>query len=222
MTSSPKGRTIEQVSEEKIVSLFSNDQARRLTGLSERQLHYWDQTGFFSPAMAGEPGERFARAYSFEDLVGLRTIALMRKRLALQELRRVGAWLHGHRGSWAGRRFWIRGKRVFWNDEEGTRIGTRGAGQTEMPIEMDAVTEDMREAVARLQVRTPDTLGKIERRRYTVGNSPIIAGTRIPTNAIWQLHAAGYDSQAIQQEFPRLTERDIDAALEWEQNRRAS
>jgi uncharacterized protein (DUF433 family) len=199
------------------VSLFSAAQVRRLTELSAHQLSYWDETDFFRPAHVGEPGERFGRVYSFEDLVGLRVIAIMRSQVPLQELRRVGEWLLNHRGSWAGRKFWIRGSRVFWDDEDGLRIGTGQPNQSEIPIEMDAITEDMRSAIAKLRKRPADQVGKLEQRRYTVGHRMLIAGTRIPTRAVWELYRAGYDKAAIQKEFPRLTNRDIEAALEWEQ-----
>jgi uncharacterized protein (DUF433 family) len=215
-------RIVRMSENDPVVSLLSAEQVRRLTSLSSRQLAYWDQTGFFTPSYGGEPGERFGRVYSFEDLVGLRVIAIMRAHVPLQELRRVGAWLNSHRGSWAGRTFWIRGKRVYWEDEAGLRVGTRHPDQVEMPIAMDQVAEDMREAIARLRVRRPEHVGKVEQRRYTVGHEPVLAGTRIPTRTIWQLHNAGYDRESIQKEYPRLTGEDIDAALEWEQGRRAS
>jgi DNA-binding transcriptional MerR regulator len=207
--------------DESTVSLLSADQVRRLTTLSSRQLRYWDETGFFRPAHIGEPRERFGRVYSFEDLVGLRVIALMRAEVPLQELRRVGRWLHDHRGSWTGRTFWIRGKRVYWDDDEGLRIGTRRPDQVEMPIAMDKVTEDMRQAIARLRERSNQE-GKVEKRRYTVGHEAVVAGTRIPTKAIWLLHRAGYDKTRIRKEYPRLTDRDVEAALEWEERQRAS
>lgn len=207
---------------EPLVSLFSAAQVRRLTGLSGRQLTYWDETDFFPPTHTGDPGERFGRVYSFEDLVGLRVIAIMRSHVPLQELRRVGDWLLNHRGSWAGRRFWIRGRRVYWDDDAGLRVGTQRPHQAEIPIEMDVVTEDMREEIAKLRKRAPDQVGKLEQRRYTVGHKMLIAGTRIPTRTVWELYRAGYEPAAIQKEFPRLTNRDIEAALEWEEGRRAS
>lgn len=206
-----------------VVSLLSADQVRRLTGLSKHQLAYWDETGFFSPRHAGERGERFGRVYSFEDLVGLRVIALMRLGgVPLQELRRVGQWLNDNRGFWAGRIFYVRGKRVYWDDDEGVRIGTRQPGQSEMPIAMDQVTEDMRDAVARLRRRQPDQIGKVEQRRYVAGHQAVIAGTRIPVRAIRQLHDAGYDADAIKREYPQLTDEDVAAALESTEQRRAS
>ena len=84
---------------------FTPDHVARLTGLTKRQLRYWDQTGFFNPTLIDEASERFGRIYSFRDLVGLRTVAVLRNRVPLQELRRVGEWLHRqHETPWASLR----------------------------------------------------------------------------------------------------------------------
>jgi uncharacterized protein (DUF433 family) len=91
-----------------------------------------------------------------------------------------------------------------------------------MPIAMDSVTEDMRRAIERLRERGEDQEGRVEKRRYTVGHETVVAGTRIPTRTIWQLHRAGYDSARIRREYPRLTDRDVNAALEFEGRLRAS
>lgn len=77
---------------------FTADHVARLTGLSNRQLRYWDQTGFFAPTHLDEHHRRaFGRIYSFRDVVGLRAISILRKthKIPLQELRRVGEWLRG-------------------------------------------------------------------------------------------------------------------------------
>ena len=66
---------------ETILRAFSADHVVKLTGLSERQLRYWDKTDFFSPEYAHENRRSpFSRVYSFRDLVGLRTLELASKR----------------------------------------------------------------------------------------------------------------------------------------------
>lgn len=42
---------------------FTSDHVRRLTGLSKRQLGYWDETDFFSPTI-GDSGRRVFTAYT--------------------------------------------------------------------------------------------------------------------------------------------------------------
>ncbi len=59
---------------------FSADQVTKLTGLSKAQLHYWDETGFFSPRYAFENWRSpYSRIYSLKDVVGLRTLSVLRK-----------------------------------------------------------------------------------------------------------------------------------------------
>lgn len=78
------------------LAAFTAEHVCRLTGLSSRQLRYWDRTDFFSPTLLDDHRRRaFGRIYSFRDVVGLGTTSILRNihRVPLQELRRVGAWL---------------------------------------------------------------------------------------------------------------------------------
>lgn len=65
--------------EGQVVKILSAEQVCQLTGLSARQLGYWDQTGFFSPTFVGPSRGAYNRVYSYRDVVGLRAIAVMRK-----------------------------------------------------------------------------------------------------------------------------------------------
>ncbi len=64
---------------------FTPKEVSRLTGLSYRQLQYWDKTGFISPSIrrAGK-----YRLYTFTDLVQLRLVKKLRKaKFSVQKLR---------------------------------------------------------------------------------------------------------------------------------------
>jgi uncharacterized protein (DUF433 family) len=200
---------------------FTADHVARLTGLSKRQLGYWDKTEFFAPTLIDEFQRRaFGRIYSFRDVVGLRTIAILRNqhKIALQELRRVGAWLHReHETSWSSLRFGLIGRRVVFTDPvSGAIIEPRGQGQTILAIALEPIANDMRGAAAKLRERPADQVGQLTRNRYVVHNAWVVAGTRIPTEAIWNFHSAGYDAEAIIREYPRLTPHDIRAAIDFE------
>ena len=55
--------------------VFGAKRVARLTGVSVRQLGYWDRTDFYQPSYEdGTPGHTSTRFYSFRDLVALRTI----------------------------------------------------------------------------------------------------------------------------------------------------
>src|ERR1039458_5222204 len=79
-----------------VLRAFSANHVVRLTGLSHTQLRYWDDTGFFRPRYALENRRSpFSRVYSFQDVVGLRTLNHLRKvhKISLQHVRKVARQL---------------------------------------------------------------------------------------------------------------------------------
>ncbi|MEA2523719.1 MAG: hypothetical protein QOF73_946, partial [Thermomicrobiales bacterium] len=45
--------------------------------------------------------------------------------------------------------------------------------------------------------RPTESVGRLAKSRHVMSNQWIVAGTRIPTAAIWSFHEAGYDTDAI-------------------------
>ncbi|MCL5961066.1 MAG: DUF433 domain-containing protein [Chloroflexi bacterium] len=197
---------------------FSVEQVCRLTGLSISQIRYWDRQGFFTPQYVDDSRRRpFSRVYSFRDVVGLRTLALLRNKhhVSLQELRKVGAWLREHYESpWASLTFYVGGGKIFFDDPH-DRVRRVGAlpEQTAMHIEMERIAGETREALSQLRERRAEDVGQITRNRYVLHNAYVVAGTRIPTSAIWNFYRAGYSIDDIIQQYPRLTPDDVRAAL---------
>jgi uncharacterized protein (DUF433 family) len=203
---------------------FTAENVCRLTGLSARQLAYWDATDFFSPELLDEHRRRaFGRIYSFRDVVGLRTIAVLRNEhhIPLQELRRVGEWLLNHHSSpWSSLRFALSNRKVVFRDPQTQKfVEAKGEGQSIIEIDLEPIASDMRTAASRLLERREDQIGTVVRNRYVVHNAWVVGGTRIPTLAIWNFHEAGYRPKDIIEEYPRLTLSDISAAIEFEANR---
>lgn len=204
---------------------FSADQVRALTGLSNTQLRYWDNTGFFSPDYGSENRrEAFSRVYSYRNLVALRAIASLRKKygIPLQELRKVGDWLSKQfETPWSSLTFYVSGKSVLFDDPiTGARISGRPQGQTVFPIQMEKVERETRKAVDRFRRRREEDVGKVTRYRLVAHNAPILLGTRVPTKAVWAFHEAGYDTEAIIKQYPNLEPEDIHAAISYEKTRR--
>lgn len=206
------------------VHAFSADQARRLTGLSERQLRYWDSTGFFSPGL-GPTALRtpYTRAYSFRDVVGLRALAEMRKfhHVPLQELRKVGKVLaERYEAPWSLLTFYIVGTTVFYQEDRAAAVKSARPGHQQiMQFELVRVEGDVQKTLDLLRQRTSEQIGNVTRRKYVAGNQAVLDGTRVPTAAIWEFHAAGYSRESIVAEYPQLTLQDVDAAIAFERNR---
>lgn len=196
------------------------EHVRRLTGSTDRQLRYWDTTGFFAPSYADVCRRRpFGRIYSFRDVVGLRTLAILRNRhkVPLQELRTVAKSLSEDEAPWASRRFFVAGRHVYFeHPETHALVAARPASQTVLPIAMHEIIRATEEDVAKLQERPAKEIGRVVRNRFVLHNAPVLAGTRVPTRAIWGFHAAGYDTDAILREYPGLQPADVEAAIAFE------
>lgn len=204
---------------------FTAEHVARLTRLTMRQLRYWDRTGFFSPEYI-EPGRAYGRVYTFRNLVGLRVISKLRldRNLPLQELRRVGEWLHQRYDEpWSKLRFGVTGKIIIFLDPvTGHPIEAKGLGQHILEVvEVDAIASEMDKEAENLRDRSAK-VGQIEKRRQVASSTWTIAGTRIHTRAIWNFHEAGYSAAAILREYPHLKTEDVTAAIKFERKRRAA
>lgn len=203
---------------------FTTDHVCRLTGLSLRQVRYWDKTGFFSPTLVHGARRAFGRIYSFRDVVGLRTIAILRKKIPLQELRRVGEWLlKHHQTPWSSLRLGLAGEEVvFFDPVTDVAVQAKSGEQTVLAMALEPIAHEMQKAAERLKERGSSDHGHIVRHRNVVHNAFTLAGTRVPTEAVWEFHQAGYKAEAIIEEFPRLTKKDVRAAVLFERKRKAA
>ncbi len=208
-----------------VILAFTAEQVSNLTGITVRQLRYWDKTKFFSPSLRDDSRRPFGRLYSFRDVVGLRVIAEMRneRNIPLPHLRELKRWFDANIDEpWATLKFYVAGRKIRFDDP---RFGVRRAGETPVQTYMDTIDLDEIRAATerdaeRLRVRTPDEIGAIQRNRYVSHNYPVIAGTRIRTEAIWNFYEAGYSVDAIIRQYPRLTHPDVDAAIAFERRQR--
>lgn len=134
----------------------------------------------------------------------------------------MGEWLaEHHEAPWSSLRFYVGGRHVFFEDPRirARRAGTQPA-QIALPIEMEAIAEEMESAAKRLRERDPQDVGQISRSRHFHGGDAVLKGTRIPTSAIWDFYEAGYRVDAILREYPTLTRQDVLAAISYEERRR--
>jgi len=201
------------------IRAFSANHVVRLTGLSHRQLHYWDDTGFFSPRYAS-PNKRspFSRVYSFKDVVGLRTLGILRRdhHVPLQHLRKVALELSKYREQpWSELILYVFNREVYFREPETERIRNVVGGQYSL-LPLRSVIRDVSKESELLRKRTPRQVGQIERHRYIAHNAWVVAGTRIPTRVIQRFHEAGYSAERIVKEYPLLRREDVEAAVQHE------
>jgi uncharacterized protein (DUF433 family) len=203
-----------------IKQVFTDEHVSLLTGLSKWQLRTWDKLGFFVPRFAHEDRfSPFSRIYSFKDVVGLRTIAVLMKEyhVSLHELQRVATELikRGY-SHWAELKLYVVKKQVHFRRPGSQDVEGVWDGQLAMLNIIDVIA-DVEKRVENLRKRKDDQRGRIEQHKYVVRNAPVIAGTRIPTAAIRRFHEAGYSVEQIIRQYPTLSEEDIKAALAFEE-----
>ena len=78
----------------------------------------------------------------------------------------------------------------------------------------DRVIEDTNADIVNLSKRRAGTVGQIARTRSVARNAWVVAGTRIPVGAIKRLHEDGLSNSQIIDEYPDITEADIEAAIQ--------
>lgn len=200
-----------------VVAAFSEAQVERFTKLSQRRLRYWAKTGFFGPSFVEErPRLPYSRFYSFRDVVALRTLETLRvqNNVPLQHLRTVAKELsHLKDELWTSTKLYVAERRVIFVNPESGGLQEVVSKQYVLAISLKEVIEHTERDVARLRERSPDTIGKIQRHRSIARNAWTIAGTRIAVGSIRRLSEDGYSTSQIIDEYPDLTERDVEAAL---------
>jgi uncharacterized protein (DUF433 family) len=199
-----------------VISAFTAEHVVKLAGLTLTQLAYWDRTGFFCPQYAAENRRSpYARLYSFKDVVGLRTISLLKGKygVSLPHLREVAQRLSAYSAApWADIRLKVWNRKVQFDDPEtGRTVGVVDGQFVLLPI-IDVIDEVRHEA-EKLRHRQKDQIGQIEKHRYIAHNSPVVAGTRVRVSAIIHFIEAGYSPAQIVKEYPSLTEADVEAAV---------
>jgi uncharacterized protein (DUF433 family) len=209
-----------------VVAAFSEDQASRLSGVSQAQLRYWDKTDFFRPSLAlDDRNAPFSRVYSFRDLINLKALNSLRNDygVSLPHLRDVRCKLGTlPEAKWAATTLYVINKRVVWV-EPGTVLPQEVAsGQYVASVVLSELVAKAKCEIESYAGRSDAKRGKIERHRYIAHNAPVVAGTRIPVSAIKRFVAAGYGKAQIVREYPSLTEEDIDAALAYEDSKKAA
>ena len=203
---------------ENVVSAFSLEQASRLTGVAEHTLMDWDRDDFFPPSMASENRRSpYSRVYNFEDIVALRTLAILRGRVSMQHLKKAADCLKAHSGKpWSELTIYTLNGEVHFKNPGTGKIEGAVSGQYGATIPIESVAEEMHVLANALRVRDPKKVGQVERSKFIMGNAPVFAGTRIPVADVVSLLGAGYSAKDIVSEFPDLKPADVKAAKAFE------
>ena len=208
-----------------VIAAFSEEQVGKITGLTKGRLRYWAKTNFFKPSFSeDDPRLPYSRFYSFKDIVALRTLEILRiqNNVPLQHLRKVAENLsHLENELWTSTTLYVINRRVvFQNSATGTHEDVV-SGQYLIGIHLDQIIRDTEKDIIKIRTRNTSSIGKVRKHRSIVRNAWAIAGTRIAVSAIKRLHEDGYSPAEIIEEYPDLTQEDIEAAICHDESRAA-
>lgn len=136
---------------------FNSKTVSKITGLSFRQIDYWDRTHFIKPSISDAAGYGSVRLYSFNDLVQLKVAkTLLDKGISLQQIRKSIIYLKKNMPEverpLAELRFLTDGESIFvLTKDKKVIIDTLKSGQLVFSIALGEIVEDLKGDIASMQ-----------------------------------------------------------------------
>jgi DNA-binding transcriptional MerR regulator len=151
-------------------SSFSTAEVAKLTGLTARQLDWWDRRGFLRPSVTAASGYGTRRRYSFTDVVKLRLASRLRAAgFGLPQVRRVVETLKRldpAAGGLATARLLVADRRVVWARTDSELVDLLHGGQLMLVFPVGEAVADVARAAEDLgRVETRGLLGGVRGRR---------------------------------------------------------
>lgn len=166
--------------DEELLAL-TQQRAARLSGVTERQVRYWADTGLIRPLVDERLSpRRSVRLYGFQELMSLLVVADLRGRgISLQHVRsivaRLQAW--GYPRPLTEVTFATEGNHLFFMRPDG--VWEDGAVPDQTVLQQTLTLEPLRVRIHRAVERDENDVGRIVQRRGTLGE----AGHRRDTRA---------------------------------------
>jgi predicted RNase H-like HicB family nuclease len=144
-----------------------------ITGLSQRQIDYWDRTHFIKPSLAMSSGKGTRRLYSFVDLIQFRVAASLRdKGISLQKIRKCVKYLRQNRERlerpFASLKFLTDGENIFVLTSDRKEVmDTLKEGQLVFSIAIGPLLNDLKGRIEKIEKDKIFTV-EVRKRRYSV------------------------------------------------------
>ena len=150
---------------------FNADIVQRLTGITYRQLDYWDTTALVRPSIRSAQGKGSRRVYSFQDVVEVRVVSrMLASGVSLPTVRKAVRYLTQHFDHVARPLAQLTlvadGKRVLVKMEDGPHmIDATAGGQVVISVAVAAIAEELKKTVVELSAPR-ETVFKLRGRTY--------------------------------------------------------
>ncbi len=136
---------------------FNSKTVAKVTGLSFRQIDYWDTTHFIKPSVSEASGHGSVRLYSFGDLVQMKVAkTLLDKGVSLQQIRKTISYLKKNMPEvekpLAELRFLTDGESIFiLTKDKKVIIDTLKSGHLVFSISLGEILEDLKGEIISMQ-----------------------------------------------------------------------
>jgi predicted RNase H-like HicB family nuclease len=156
---------------------FNTKTISRISGLSARQVDYWDSTHFIKPSVSEASGYGSVRLYSFNDLIQLKVAkTLMDKGISLQKIRKAINYLKknmpGIERPFSELKFLTDGETIFvLTKDKKIIIDTLKSGQLIFSIALGEIVESLKGDVLSLRKEKKYTV-TVRRKKYPVVLQP--------------------------------------------------
>ncbi|MEK6529160.1 MAG: MerR family transcriptional regulator [Nitrospirota bacterium] len=144
----------------------------KITGLTMRQVDYWDRTHFIKPSLKEASGYGTARLYSFKDLVQLKAAkTLIEQGLSLQKIRKAITYLKKNfpdiETPLSEMKFLTDGKTIFvLTKDKRIILDTLSKGQLVFSLAVGEIIEELKGVVGKI---SQDREYKVTVKRKTYG-----------------------------------------------------
>jgi predicted RNase H-like HicB family nuclease len=135
---------------------YNTNTVVKLTGLTPRQIDYWDRTHFIKPSIKEAAGYGTGRLYSFEDIVQLKVArTLIDKGVSLQKIRKAITYLKKNfpdaKKPLAEMRFLTDGETIFvLADKKEKILDTLARGQMVFALAIGELIEELKGDVKKI------------------------------------------------------------------------
>jgi uncharacterized protein (DUF433 family) len=204
------------MSSDNVLSFFSEEQASQLSGVPKNKLTYWHNTGFYKSQFSNDDWARgFTRAYSFYDIVCLRTLSILTNEhnVPLNRLRRTLSQLFQmDQSRWARETLYVLNRQVYFERPDGKLEQTES---TQMPltgIPLKQVIGEVRRSIKSMSKRPNESAGQIVKLKNVRNSKPVFKDSGVPVSTVKEYLASGRSTEDILRDFPSLTKVDIEAA----------
>jgi uncharacterized protein (DUF433 family) len=201
-----------------IGGFYSVGEAASITGVPPSTLHYWIRTDLVHASQA--TGRWIL---DFLDLRDVKVVAELRSAGAkLHKIRRAIDWLRDYDEEvdrLLDANFYVNGNGDVTWDEGGTGLALAANRGGQICVKLSDINRSLGISAGPGKVLNMRPIPEVEINPAVRGGTPVVRGTRVPTELVSELVQSGYTKAEIVELYPSVPPEAIEAIARWERQR---